>query len=991
MIDRDRLAAWGLGLDDDDFARACAALGALNAAQRRLRRRVSAQRVSAGGSFARPRAAEWSIAQAADRRDGAPLVAWELPALQRLPAFPAALELAQAWQRYLDDAPWGTRLAVYGRGRDWQALLPLLRVLQQPAVSAAAVFVADAFAADGRVDWALPFRLCVLADDPLANAFGAFRAHWREPWPYRFMRADRAVPRVEVMVFSGSLRAVAARLLARGAPCRAAFALVLGGTDVEGGQDGGQLERLVRVVADVLAAEGVACVRSLGTAGVDVEQRMPALVRLGDELTHNLPLDIALRQAFGADVLAFLNRDLIRLSHLASAADRLAGRLKAAPAQASLALSERTLAQLIGTPGVVEALEQVRPSQARGLGRVAQAVASAGENLRSVAPRALARGIDASRERYRYVRESDEASSLTEAVAALAAVEAVQAAEQPETRYVQHGFWRREGEDLVEEHECLRVGEQVLLRLRIGPPGEGWQTASEAFPAHELPPRRRRHRLQVVFHEPLQLDAPLTGVLWLPRSGPSSVLEFVLTPRMAAAFEGRISVLHRGRVLQTVLIHAQVVEQGGLTGPRPAITQQVEARVREHWSDLGSRRRFDASFVLNHTHGARPLLTGIAGRRAWATDLSGIQEPVDAINRLLSEVAYSVADYSAGLTTGDNLALFFRLARLGGDLYSALVIDHLQALNSGGMDVDEATHIQIVSTRADAVVPFEFIYQYVPPDDEGDVRFCPDALEALAAGACPGHCAGQQDPRRHVCPMGFWGLRKVIERHVFNPALGRPGDAEVLVQAEPAGDRLRLQLDRSALVGYSAELRQEEVGPLIRLLEGRMQGAVREVKDWDEWRAAVGGERPTLLVAFPHNTGDKQDVALEIGGKPFKTLRLPREYVHIDGPYPLVLLLGCDVASTAQQYASHIRYFRQAGAAAVVSTIATVFGPHAVKVGEKILDGLLAAAAGLDEGGGAEGSRCLGEVLRAVKRQALLDSLPMALCVVAFGDADWRL
>ena len=34
---------------------------------------------------------------------------------------------------------------------------------------------------------------------------------------------------------------------------------------------------------------------------------------------------------------------------------------------------------------------------------------------------------------------------------------------------------------------------------------------------------------------------------------------------------------------------------------------------------------------------------------------------------------------------------------------------------------------------------------------------------------------------------------------------------------------------------------------------------------------------------------------------------------------------------------------------------------------------------------------CLGEALRDAKRQALLDSLPMALCVVAFGDADWRL
>ena len=33
----------------------------------------------------------------------------------------------------------------------------------------------------------------------------------------------------------------------------------------------------------------------------------------------------------------------------------------------------------------------------------------------------------------------------------------------------------------------------------------------------------------------------------------------------------------------------------------------------------------------------------------------------------------------------------------------------------------------------------------------------------------------------------------------------------------------------------------------------------------------------------------------------------------------------------------------------------------------------------------------LGEALREAKRQALRDSLPMALCVVAFGDADWRL
>jgi hypothetical protein len=123
---------------------------------------------------------------------------------------------------------------------------------------------------------------------------------------------------------------------------------------------------------------------------------------------------------------------------------------------------------------------------------------------------------------------------------------------------------------------------------------------------------------------------------------------------------------------------------------------------------------------------------------------------------------------------------------------------------------------------------------------------------------------------------------------------------------------------------------------------------------------------------------------LEIGGDFLPTLRLPRDYVRPEGaPPPLVFLLGCDVASTAEPFSNHIRYFRQAGAAVVISTTATVFGEHAVAVGSKILARLLRA-------GGAEADQ-LGELVLDARREALLDSLPMALCIVAFGDADWRL
>jgi hypothetical protein len=60
-----------------------------------------------------------------------------------------------------------------------------------------------------------------------------------------------------------------------------------------------------------------------------------------------------------------------------------------------------------------------------------------------------------------------------------------------------------------------------------------------------------------------------------------------------------------------------------------------------------------------------------------------------------------------------------------------------------------------------------------------------------------------------------------------------------------------------------------------------------------------------------------------------------------------------------------------------------VFGAHAVHVGEAIVERLLRA--------GTAGTLRLGEVILDAKRDALLKSVPMALCVVAFGDADWRL
>lgn len=551
-------------------------------------------------------------------------------------------------------------------------------------------------------------------------------------------------------------------------------------------------------------------------------------------------------------------------------------------------------------------------------------------------------------------------------------------------RHLQQRSYRRVGGRFTRERRGYVAGEAVLVRFFIGPLRKQVTAAPTAFPENELPAGQIEHSLQLILHEPQHFERPMLGEIVLPPAGDSNPAEFIFVPRSAGDFSARLTVLHRGRVLQTVFLCAPVVEAADLlAATEKKIALLDEAMVREDWSELASRRRYDMALVLDQSPSGQAQLTGVAGRRAWATDLSSIEEPVRAINDLISSVASKVADHADGLDQGDNPALLVQLARVGADLYSSLYVDQLQELNAGGLDVgsESLTHIQVLTTRADAVVPIEFFYDYPPPDE--DAQVCPQHQAALRSGECAKDCARLSAPARYVCPLGFWGLKKVIERHFFNAALGKPDGAELVILAEPAAGRSHLDPRAGVLLAHSQEIAEDEVRDLIATLDKSLPGKLVVAHDWDEWKRGVM-ERPGLLLAFPHNEGTRQNVRLEIGGALLPTLRLPAEYVRSpDAPPPLVMLLGCDTASTAEDYANHVRYFRQAGAAVVVSTIATVFGPQAVAVGEKIVKRLV---------GGEEGkfSR-LGELIRDAKREALGESVPMALCVVAFGDADWQL
>lgn len=997
-MNREHLASWSLELTDDEFPEALAALGALAALppaklssafgadgwQPDLLAALLHDAVSPGSGIM-----HWSLPPASPR-DAPPRLRITPAGAARPVAQPApeADVMVKVWREFLaglrrrDDA-WRIRLRLAVRMKSGAAAgsMALASLLARAQVGAAGIYMDEAFASDGRTDWRWPFTLATLPDDPLTAPLAALQQQFPPVWPFRFISADRDHPRVEVLVIGAAAQNALTRVLESRLRLRCCLVIVAG----LGSDSPRTAEPLLRALVAKLEAEGVAVLEA-GTSPQDFAER---LKHFAYELTHNKTLDVALTEAFRPGLLLLLNRDLLAVSHLDTSVGNMARRLRELPPDTEVTLSERAFEHL-GLPR-----ESMRPAEPRMRSRSAPPEPSG-----SAAPSDLADAIDSSRAQYRFDSESMEASAVSELNRSIRDEESV-VAQRAVPRFIHQRSLRKRAGEFVEETSGYVVGQPIMLFVHIGPKREGGIASKTAFPEEKLPKNRASHRLQVMFHEPRQFDQPLLGEMLLPRKGDSSAAKFVFTPKVAGPFEGRISVVHRGRVLQTVMLRTQVAAQpedkahSGAHNGTPGISLDDETQVRHDWSDLGRRRQFDLAIVTNHTGTGASTLTGLAGEKAWATDLEGIKQPLLDINAELSKVAYSTDDYGDGLDQGENPALLVELARIGADLYSQLYVDQFGRLATEGFDIgrDSVTHIQIVSARADAVLPLEFLYDFEPPDPGAKV--CPQHREALENGRCPARCARTDAPRDHVCPMGFWGLKKVIERHIFDPqaaaaekAAGADG-AEVVVRAVEALDgRDRLDLSAGALVAHSAEVPPDAVTTLVSTLGTRLGRPVAVVKDWEDWLNTVRDKRPAMLVAFPHNEGRKRNIQLEIGGKKLFTLRLPTDYVRpADGPPPLVFLLGCDVAGTAEEFSDHIRNFRQAGAAVVVSTIATVFGTHAVRVGEAIVNGLLK----IETPGEPKADTRIGEVIRDARRDALLDSVPMALCVVAFGDADWRI
>jgi hypothetical protein len=582
----------------------------------------------------------------------------------------------------------------------------------------------------------------------------------------------------------------------------------------------------------------------------------------------------------------------------------------------------------------------------------------------------------------RYDHESWGATAISRLAAAEREARRTAASDEP-SRYLQGDVFRLVDGNAVPEFVSLVVGQTYRFDVFIGEGGLGSLQMEAPFPAERLDWRKREsHTLQVIFAEPEQWVEPLHGTLRLPRHGRSTTAVFVFTPTTPGPFAGRVTALHRGRVLQTAVLATEVVATlvEYQTSPPPQPMQfRPEVLVRRRLSTLDDRRAFDAAVVLNHTQAGKSAMLVASERGAYISSLDGIAPQLQEINGLLNHVALNVNAHSGNLHRRENAELLVKLALQGCALHDGLVKDYIQRSVAASAIIG-GDYLQIVSTKADALVPLEFIYEYKPPAEGAPV--CANAAGALRSGRCGPGCVPTTNPAPHVCPLGFWGLRKVIERHVHEPGPG----AAAGVLCESGVDRNTLKLGGPVLLAASKQVPDTEHAELQKEVTAIWKPKVDHVQTWTAWRQGVERSKPVLIVALPHAEGVGTEISLEISGDTLKGRYLDQSYVlaNPDQP-PIALLLGCDTVNVAYSdaYARHIAVFRRAGAALVVGTVATVFGKHAAKMAARVVDNLAAAIQ-------ARPGR-FGEVLRQAKREAVANSEMIALCLVAFGDADWKL
>ena len=499
------------------------------------------------------------------------------------------------------------------------------------------------------------------------------------------------------------------------------------------------------------------------------------------------------------------------------------------------------------------------------------------------------------------------------------------------------------------------------------------------------------HLMQVLRHElssPAEREEETSEIgiasaeISLPAAGYSTAGLFAMRPQKDVV-DGRIAIIHNNRILQTARLSvpaADTPEEG--TG----VSVVAEAPIHPRFDDLDERREYDVPIQVSDVGGKLHLTIQQDGK-VTLVQLDDLSNPISSIRQSLEQVAINW-DYEKPVLQQEKFPdELYSLAAHGSTLEQ-----HLRKKCGDRIDAWDRIHLVPATNE---FLPLEYVYDGPPPTSTATV--CPNMLGALEQVSCDKAvktpagltaCPNQSDTE-FVCPMHFWGFRKLIERSGVPqkaPANGETQPAQFCVPSKGPFGKVRSMLfaasNRTFKYKTNPQDRLTERAALVDAL-GKISG-VSDAADWKEWREEIQN-KPNLLVLVVHSDKPRNVPSLEIGEGKFLGRHEIKADVCGDGGQPLMLiLLGCSVADVHENFQPYPQLFRDANANIVLAPVATIRGADAVPIAKRIVDVLSVQLAKPEPTG-------FGELLPLLRRELLRDGHPGVMGIVGFGDGDWLL
>jgi hypothetical protein len=470
--------------------------------------------------------------------------------------------------------------------------------------------------------------------------------------------------------------------------------------------------------------------------------------------------------------------------------------------------------------------------------------------------------------------------------------------------------------------------------------------------------------------------------LLLPESGSSRDVEFPIDiGETSGTWRARITVWHRNRAIQRAVISGPVLE----TDNEPGIARRLSLTIDGEFRTIAELNLHTSGGVTVELDDRPAIYTAEGG---WLID--PIIDRVDIASKKIADELGNKAvllDQVTSLEQKDARDFLLYMAVQGSHLFEALLPD--AALRDV---LKEEPFLQALRLSYSAPeLPYEFIYDLPAPPT--NYILCTEWVNGTDAGKCPRCHAPGADNRNILCPLGFWGLRKVIERH--SDPKPRDTRAQACLRRGIIAGQTVIQLRHAAIaLSDKADERFRGAPHNYVLPSERIQQALYAadvsstglLTNWDGWRAAIKDQAPDLLIVLAHADFDdlRGESSMRIGsGDALPVSLVYAEDVDVPegAPGPVVLLFGCLTAPVSWSQATFAGKFIQRNASVVIGTTSTVLGRQSGPVAADLIASI--KAAGGDVG--------LGEMLRQARIEGLKRSSVMAMALNAFGDADHRL